>query len=376
MRHYVPWLSWNTHTMEVLTTTWTVVQFVDDKTVEAVPTSWLEGDKCYWPPLPQSKLSNAIKKLEPPQPSWIQFTVKSFRNSIFSDYVKARAKAKEAEDSSDLQSEVDEYGLPKKRKITRPSWNTSSEELSSDDTMQPTPPSLRRKPKIVTATSGPYERRQQVEEEPRSSSPIVTATSEESPSPRQQVKEEPRSSSSFENQETSQLDNNSTRLENYCKTILEQQHLLHNLLTEVLSRVERLEEKFNHYSAPGSRSIFDQNIVFPINCEQELQKFETYLQDENNFRDAINELAALGGKSNYHFVKRVMTCLITNKFATGYSWLGRKGKKVFNTLKVAKIIIDAATISGLSKTKNETEISMQSWLRRAFERSKVTAKDR
>ncbi|XP_076279875.1 uncharacterized protein LOC143208866 [Lasioglossum baleicum] len=88
--------------MEMPTNTWTVVQFLADGTVEAVPNSWLEGDKCYWPPVHKSKLSNAIQQCELPQPSWEYFSVKIFKNSTFDDYTKARRKAKEAEETSDL----------------------------------------------------------------------------------------------------------------------------------------------------------------------------------------------------------------------------------------------------------------------------------
>lgn len=39
---------------------WTVVQFFDDSTVEAVPSLWIEGDLCYWPPYAQPKMMGAI----------------------------------------------------------------------------------------------------------------------------------------------------------------------------------------------------------------------------------------------------------------------------------------------------------------------------
>ncbi|XP_076301909.1 uncharacterized protein LOC143220036 isoform X2 [Lasioglossum baleicum] len=69
--------------MEMPTNTWTVVQLLADGTVEAVLNSWLEGDKCYWPPVHKSKLSNAIQQCELPQPSWEHFSVKIFKNSTF-----------------------------------------------------------------------------------------------------------------------------------------------------------------------------------------------------------------------------------------------------------------------------------------------------
>ncbi|VEN64244.1 unnamed protein product, partial [Callosobruchus maculatus] len=44
--------------------TWSVVSFIDDKTVEAVPSNWIKGQLCYWPPLTGEKLMNAIRACE------------------------------------------------------------------------------------------------------------------------------------------------------------------------------------------------------------------------------------------------------------------------------------------------------------------------
>ncbi|XP_076285091.1 uncharacterized protein LOC143211370 isoform X1 [Lasioglossum baleicum] len=329
---------------------WSIVQFVKDGTVEAVPSAWLLNGYCYWPSLPPNRLANAIKKCEEINTGWEKHKVKCFINGTFDDYAKARSKAKVAEETSDLQSEAEP---PKKRKRQKNKHVSSSDTDDDSNSLISLrlPPTLRIHETLDVCTNNNeiYNR-----ENIPTKSVVIN-----------------------ENQETSQLDNNSNTVQKYLKTIIEQQHLLRSIMTDVLSRVEGLEKSLKEHSAPGQKrpSIFKLNILFPINCEQELQKFETHLQDENNFRDAVHELATLGGTNNYNFVKRVMACLMTNKFGTEYSWLGRKGKKMFHSLKLAKIIIDAAEISGVSKNKKETEISIQSWLRRAMERNKVIVKD-
>lgn len=66
--------------------TWTIVKFVDEgMVVEAVPTKWLLGNKCYWPPYTREKLMNSIKKLEPPNTCWPQHLVEIFRNGTYGE---------------------------------------------------------------------------------------------------------------------------------------------------------------------------------------------------------------------------------------------------------------------------------------------------
>lgn len=45
--------------------TWTVVQFVDDSSVEVVPSTWIHGNYCHWSSFPPDKLISAIWKSEP-----------------------------------------------------------------------------------------------------------------------------------------------------------------------------------------------------------------------------------------------------------------------------------------------------------------------
>jgi len=48
-----------------------VVEFLDDKSVEVVPSSWMiEKAVCLWPSYRALRLASAIKKREEPQPTW------------------------------------------------------------------------------------------------------------------------------------------------------------------------------------------------------------------------------------------------------------------------------------------------------------------
>ncbi|KAG5881557.1 hypothetical protein JTB14_028174 [Gonioctena quinquepunctata] len=65
-----------------------------------------------------------------------------------------------------------------------------------------------------------------------------------------------------------------------------------------------------------------------------------------------------------------MTSLMSNEEASELSSLGRKGKRPFHNLLMAKLFRNAAEKAHIKAVdRKETEISLQSWLKRARERS-------
>jgi len=67
--------------------TWTVVQFEEDQTVEAVPSTWVQGQYCHWPTYSHDKLRAAIRKHEPLNTCWPSYKIRSFRNSTCSKFL-------------------------------------------------------------------------------------------------------------------------------------------------------------------------------------------------------------------------------------------------------------------------------------------------
>jgi len=45
---------------------WTIVHFIDEDMVEAVPKVWLHDKLCYWPPYTSKRLNHAITMCEKP----------------------------------------------------------------------------------------------------------------------------------------------------------------------------------------------------------------------------------------------------------------------------------------------------------------------
>ena len=57
--------------------TFIVVEFVKDKSLAVIPSSWLiQPDKAVWPPLDSNSCQKMIKRKDPPESAWEVFTVK------------------------------------------------------------------------------------------------------------------------------------------------------------------------------------------------------------------------------------------------------------------------------------------------------------
>lgn len=104
------------HQMQKPTPTWTIVQFSTDNTVEAVPPSWIEQYKCYWPPFKYEQIITAIRKNVKRNTCWPRYDIIPFWNSTYDDYNTARLKTKKTECTFDLNSEI-EGSTKRKRKI-------------------------------------------------------------------------------------------------------------------------------------------------------------------------------------------------------------------------------------------------------------------
>uniref|UniRef100_A0A1Y1LZX5 DUF4806 domain-containing protein n=2 Tax=Photinus pyralis TaxID=7054 RepID=A0A1Y1LZX5_PHOPY len=327
--------------------TWTVVQFLDDLTVEAIPSTWIQGNECHWPSFSMEKLHNAIRKSEPLNTCWPTHKIKIFRNATYGDYLKARNKARIAENTSDINTEPEDVEVKRKRiqKIL------SSSEESIDDTILPPPPSISKyKAKKKTSTSTSTFKEVHITPGNDLGNGVHEATD----------------NSFFENIENMHDDINDNYLEaennNTCKNcrckdclekdraldrtnkqLMQQYHILRSMATDILGEVRSIKQslsKAERTPDEAPTSFFTElGCQFPLNSEEEIKIFNTSLEDEDNFKNAVMELSRVGGSNTYSFVSRTLALLITNELAITYSWLGRKGKKVFKTLKVASLVI-------------------------------------
>ncbi|KAF5283700.1 hypothetical protein FQA39_LY17248 [Lamprigera yunnana] len=128
------------HYQIAMDNSWIVIKFIEDNTVQAVPTRWiLNNDKCFWPPYPQDRLIQSIKRCEHQMDNWLVYEIKIFCNSTYYDYQTARQKEKKAEVESDLNSDIEDNN--KRRRI---------QEIYSSDEDEEVDTILKRPPQLIT----------------------------------------------------------------------------------------------------------------------------------------------------------------------------------------------------------------------------------
>lgn len=71
---------------EPMDQTWTIVHFIKENSVEAVPTTWIVGNMCYWPSFTSEKVYKAIKNHEHPNSCWESFEIRIFRNATYGKF--------------------------------------------------------------------------------------------------------------------------------------------------------------------------------------------------------------------------------------------------------------------------------------------------
>ncbi|KAG5883013.1 hypothetical protein JTB14_020118 [Gonioctena quinquepunctata] len=92
---------------------------------------------------------------------------------------------------------------------------------------------------------------------------------------------------------------------NKLKTVIEQNHFLRSLATDILLEVRQTRElgDMNEKTHCDESLFLKYHLDFPLNSEEDLLKFNEILNIESNFNGAVNESARVGGTNNYNMVK-------------------------------------------------------------------------
>ncbi|XP_031331848.1 uncharacterized protein LOC116167192 isoform X2 [Photinus pyralis] len=280
---------------------WTVVLF-DDATVEAIPSHWIIGDLCHWPPYPTSKLSDSIKNGDPLNTCWPTLHVKIFRDGTFHDYGIARQKAKVAENTSDLNTDTEDCNKRKRKKKI-----ISSSESESSDTMLPSPPKLKNpKQKDHSRNSEILRKGNQQRKRPNN-----TRNGESI-----QIAPKPYESTIVIDPEVSIVENENygcklnVEKDKYLKSIAEQVHINRAICMDILSEVKEIKQYIRTRNVQNPEEItFAKkftNIVFPIISGEQFDTLDAILENEEDLDLLVTDFAKIGGSSSYNFVKRVL----------------------------------------------------------------------
>ncbi|XP_070381503.1 uncharacterized protein [Dermacentor albipictus] len=102
-----------------------IAEFVEDKQVEVVPVTWVEGDKCAWPDnLKGNRVTSLVQKSVPPDTFWKCYSVAV--KGVFATYEQARAKLNDSQYTSDLGT-GSEMSQGKRTRRPPAQWSDSDE---------------------------------------------------------------------------------------------------------------------------------------------------------------------------------------------------------------------------------------------------------
>ncbi|XP_046401799.1 uncharacterized protein LOC124167809 isoform X2 [Ischnura elegans] len=115
---------------------------------------------------------------------------------------------------------------------------------------------------------------------------------------------------------------------------------------------------------------FQLSVNLPVKSNHELIALNTELGNEVTHWNLVLRLKKIGGRSTKDIAVRVLRYLVSDSVAEKYSWLGKKGKKIFFSLKNIYCVIEA-TVRHHNPSATEVELIsiIQNWLSKAKSRN-------
>ncbi|CAH0547151.1 unnamed protein product [Brassicogethes aeneus] len=374
-----------------MSTTYLGIQFEEQDgpgSIALIINNWLTPRKkeVFWPPYKtQFTFNRALEKKESAQKNWTLYKV----SRIFfecDNLVKAREKLKQAEFSSDLQSDAEETLERRKRKIVSKrrlyesdeddlecrktkivssdtSTNNSDEENSTrTGGFIPRPPKLDKrlfsdKSRKTPSACGAESLNINAE-----STTVEPSTSSEAAFPAQSTPSilSYSSKSSFE---LALLDPENPVIK-YLATIKAQSDQIINLLNKQQSALP-----ITKFSLPG-----DLPTTLPIKTAEDFALLETYLENKDHCVVLVAYLSSLGGEAVSSVTNSILRACVSLNLAQTFSWLGtRQQKEAFSKTNLKNVVIDAVKNS-VTTTTDKVENAIKVWLKHAPDNYKIEQK--
>ncbi|XP_031328028.1 uncharacterized protein LOC116159219 isoform X2 [Photinus pyralis] len=371
---------------------WSVIKFPKENKVAVVPSTWLCGNICYWPPFNRKRVEEAIEKGETPNTTtWQQFQYSPLRNNTF----EAERKSRKATITSDLDTQTEEEDEDckgkRKRRTPKPLYSSGCSSASEEEeeiiTLPKPPNPSSSKPQQLQDITNKHNMKMSHQKKKcgaiMSSVPDVDSANVPGSSYLSShlhedgiIRYSPSSRGGTPTSTLRAADHADGRSnDEYLRHILRKQNILQAMLSDLSAKVADIENmlKDNAHRAENATptdSIFVKLPHLPVNCDNDLQELENHLSDQNEFALAVKEISQLGGNKTYEFIFRAAKQLITDRFAGAeFSFLGRKQKKKFADLKLA-LLLKQAAVRLFQKTEKEVENDISKWLRKCTDRSK------
>ncbi|KAF0759468.1 Uncharacterized protein FWK35_00006114 [Aphis craccivora] len=345
---------------------WAVVEFNDDRSVEAVPSFWIKNKRCAWP---KKNSKQMIERRRQPNEIEFDFLKAGVLGNKISNYISAIAKAKKAEYTSDLstndsssqvesnmRSRKGKKILPKQKQtsVTCVMWSptaldkSGSENVESDNSEtnnydSDKDPNYNPSAFIVDRIISKRINESYLDLVHTSSSPFkvsIVEASDVQPSlinSSADINHSLLTTSSNSQLELLQKINRTTTT---CTLKYDLQYLndkvsnLENILLKQDGCIDRqFMDKIDKFQ--------NEFLNLPLETEEELDAFEKNLLN-NDFRTKmISELIRFSRNSLPSTIRSIMRYIFKDSLLEKYSYKGFKKKKVFYTLSICSVIFEA-----------------------------------
>ncbi|KAF5300678.1 hypothetical protein FQA39_LY11040 [Lamprigera yunnana] len=266
-------------------------EITKENSITAVPTSWLHGSICFWPPFSPKIVQAAIERGDPPNiNTWQQFDYLALRNNVFDSFKEAERKSRKALETSDLESQIEDNDESiGKRKRRVPKHFGDDHSCSSEDGNTRTGTSTFLNHEDISIQQLPTTSNRELSTPQNSRSPHV------------------------EKHNCGDIRGNilyqfyyvfciSQLFLSYLKQILRKQNILQCMVTDMNTKLIEIENFVKTTPSHATEAVEVESIFvkvqnLPVDSDDALQELENFLADHNEFNEAHKNKNILCGRS-------------------------------------------------------------------------------
>lgn len=321
--------------------------------MQLVPTQWLHGNKCAFPPyLSQKRIEKAIQDLEEAGNDWKNYTV--LRLFGFAPtYANGLQKLELATQFSKISTENEAAPQNRKRKRRATSQIDSDEDEDGDEDIIPKEILL---PMPVIKL-----------EQPESPHPITRQNSD-ADSPFVTTRTQRRTVLAKSCEECKSPDALMEFLKEFKESTFKK-------LNQIAQRLDLLEKRLPEKEKKDEPKLDLVEEKFPITDISALYGIEMKLKDKVFCSQLVNTLKGIGGNDLYSITTSILKRLLTNEVAEFFSWAGQKKKLPFKDLSIFRIVLETVRCHHPSATEVQVSDLISKWLVQAkLRRQRATEK--
>lgn len=356
-----------------------VVEFLQECAVEVVLKSWIFDDAngttyCYWPTVGAS--AKVKKQQLPDKEKWATYEIRIF--SYAGTYDKALERSKRAEETSNIDSDLE--GL-KRRPTRKPAKYDFSEEEEADDEDDERCETSHTSTTVAVLPQPPQHN--EVNASPNSSRCINKLSLFRQCSTPERLHGSSKDNSPLAQQSThNRHDRKITGMtassptcrdsSPHASTVRSEAELTETRFTAIMARLnaiqDTLERLENRTRSREPQEDIEDVLLGPVSNVAELAELCKKVADKEFKIKLTQYLSALGGHNLGDAVRRIFQKLGTNNVWSSYSLKGRKGKQAFTELPLYRIVIRVCLKSFANSKESEVDNEISEALKHAPKR--------